>query len=112
MPHRAIETDPRFSRCESARPLHHRRRSNFVDGRKGTAMSDVRDRITKLLAMANDSRGNEHENEIAMRMAERLMRQHNIDVADLEASTGKKTIYNWRNVIIPVGEKAQTGRAS
>ena len=70
-------------------------------------MSDVRDRIKKLLAMANDSRGNEHENETAMRMAERLMRQHNIDVADLEASTGKKTIYNWRSVIIPVGEKAK-----
>ena len=70
-------------------------------------MSDVRDKITKLLAMANDSRGNEHENEIAMRMAERLMRQHNIDVADLEAATGKQTQYEWSSVIIPVGEKAK-----
>ena len=70
-------------------------------------MSDIRDKISKLLAMANDSRGNEHENETAMRMAERLMRQHNIDVADLEASTGKQTQYHWSSVIIPVGEKAK-----
>ncbi|MBI4291304.1 MAG: DUF2786 domain-containing protein [Betaproteobacteria bacterium] len=57
--------------------------------------------------MANDARGNEHENETAMRMAEKLMRQHNIDVADLEATTGKQTIYNWRSVTIPVGEQAK-----
>jgi hypothetical protein len=67
-------------------------------------MDNVKDKITKLLAMAKDGRGNEHEAEIAMRMAERLMRQHDIDVADLEASTGKKTVYSWRSVNIPVGE--------
>lgn len=70
-------------------------------------MSDIRDRISKLLAMATDSRGNEHENETAMRMADSLMRKHGIDAADLEASTGKKTVYNWRSVIIPVGEQAK-----
>ena len=68
--------------------------------------ADIKDRINKLLAMANDTRGNEHENEVAMRMAERLMRQHNIDVADLEASSGKKAEYNWRKIIVAVGEKA------
>ena len=70
-------------------------------------MSDVRDRIKKLLAMANDDRGNEHENETAMRMADKLMRQHNIDVADLEESTGKTTTYIWATTVIPLGEFAK-----
>lgn len=70
-------------------------------------MDNVKDKINKLLAMANDARGNEHENEIAMRMAERLMREHNIEVADLEATTGKQTVYTWRSITIPVGEKAK-----
>ena len=69
-------------------------------------MSDVRDRIKKLLAMANDDRGNEHENETAMRMADKLMRQHNIDVADLEESSGKPASYIWATTIIPIGEHA------
>jgi Protein of unknown function (DUF2786) len=69
-------------------------------------MSDIRDRISKLLAMANDTRGNEHENETAMRMAEKLMRQHNIDVADLEASSGKPATYTWRTITVAIGEKA------
>ena len=68
--------------------------------------ADIKDRINKLLAMANDTRGNEHENEVAMRMAERLMRQHNIDVADLEASTGQKAAYSWSSITIAVGEQA------
>ncbi len=70
-------------------------------------MSDIRDRISKLLAMATHERSNEHEAETAMRMAERLMRQHNIDAADLEAATGKQTTYQWSSVIIPVGEQAK-----
>jgi hypothetical protein len=69
--------------------------------------ADIKDRINKLLAMANDTRGNEHENEVAMRMAERLMRQHNIDVADLEASTGQKAAYSWRNIVVTVGPTAE-----
>lgn len=69
-------------------------------------MSDIRDRIAKLLSMANHERSNAHEAETAMRMAERLMRQHNIDVADLESSTGKQTIYAWTSVKIAVGENA------
>jgi len=70
-------------------------------------MSDIREKIQKLLAMANDSRGNEHENETAMRMAERLMRQHNIDVADLEAATGQIATYKWSSIILPIGEQAK-----
>lgn len=70
-------------------------------------MSDIRDKIKKLVAMANDSRGNEHENETAMRMADSLMSKHNIDAADLEASTGKQTVYAWASTTIPVGEKAR-----
>ena len=70
-------------------------------------MSDVRDRIKKLLSMANHATSNEHEAETAMRMAESLMRQHNIDVADLEASTGKQTAYVWASATIAIGEQAK-----
>jgi len=70
-------------------------------------MSDIRDRIKKLLAMAQDSRGNEHENETAMRMANRLMTQHGIDAAELEDVTGQKPVYDWTATTIPVGEHAK-----
>ena len=70
-------------------------------------MDNVKDKIKKLLAMANDERGNEHENEIAMRMAARLMLQHNIEVADLESETGKPPAYTWRSITIPLGEQAK-----
>lgn len=70
-------------------------------------MSDIRDRIRKLLAMATHEASNEHEAETAMRMAEKLMRQHNIDAADLEASTGKQTVYLWASATIVIGEKAK-----
>jgi hypothetical protein len=40
-----------------------------------------------------------------MRMAERLM-QHNIDVADPEASTGRKAEYNWRSITVAVEKKS------
>ena len=69
-------------------------------------MSTVREKIQKLLAMARDGRGNEHEEEIALKMAERMMRQHNIDIADLEQSSGKPAAYNWRSITLPMGEKA------
>ena len=77
---------------------------------KETAASDtthVRDRIKKLLAMATHERSNEHEAETAMRMAERLMRQHSIDAADLEAATGKQTVYVWASATIAIGEQAK-----
>jgi hypothetical protein len=70
-------------------------------------MSDIRDKITKLLAMATHERSNEHEAETAMRLAEKLMRIHNIELADLEDSTGKQTVYTWRSITIPVGEFAK-----
>jgi hypothetical protein len=70
-------------------------------------MSDIRDKISKLLAMATHERSNEHEAETAMRLAEKLMRIHNIELADLEDSTGKQTVYTWRSITIPVGEFAK-----
>ena len=69
-------------------------------------MNNVKERINKLLAMAKHERSNEHEAETAMRMAERLMREHNIELADLEASSGRATQYNWTAVILPCGEYA------
>ena len=47
------------------------------------------DKIKKLLALANDDRGNETERETALRQAYALMAKHNIDIAEVEA-TGKK----------------------
>jgi hypothetical protein len=66
--------------------------------------SNVRDRIRKMLAMGMDGRGNEHEAENAMRMAEKLMRLHNIDIAELQESTGKAAQYTWTTVTAAIGE--------
>ncbi len=73
-------------------------------------MSDIRNKIKKLLAMATSDRGNEHENETAMRMANRLMTQHGIDAAELEDATGVKPAYDWTNTTIPVGERCKFTR--
>ena len=78
-----------------------------VNQNAASDISHVRDRIRKLLAMATHERSNEHEAEVAMKMAEKLMRQHSIDVADLEASTGKVTAYVWATAKIAIGEKAK-----
>jgi Protein of unknown function (DUF2786) len=43
------------------------------------------DKIKKLLALANDERGNEQERETALRQAYSLMAKHNIDMADIES---------------------------
>lgn len=43
------------------------------------------DKIKKLLAFANDERGNETERETALRQAYALMAKHNIDMAEIEA---------------------------
>lgn len=46
--------------------------------------SKVLDRIRKLLAMANDERGNEHERETALRQAHSLLSRHGLDLMDLD----------------------------
>lgn len=65
-------------------------------------MDDVKTKIAKLLAMANDGRGNEHEMEAALRQAQKLMTKHNIDVADIQMRTGKGPVYNWITILVPV----------
>lgn len=47
--------------------------------------SKILDRIRKLLAMANDERGNEHERETALRQAHSLLTRHGLDLMDLDA---------------------------
>lgn len=69
-------------------------------------MSAITDRINKLLSMAQHERSNEHEAEVALKMAERMMRQHNIDIADLETASGKATAYSWATSVMPIGERA------
>lgn len=51
-------------------------------------MSDekVLDKIRKLLAMANDDRGNDQERETALRMAHALLTKHGLDLQQVEAS--------------------------
>lgn len=73
-------------------------------------MEDIKARIKKLLDMAMHERGNEHENEVALRMANRLMAKHGIDAADLELQTGKKTVYSWDTSTLPVAEKGKIVR--
>ena len=41
------------------------------------------DKIRKLLAMANDGRGNEQEAETAARQAEKMMRAYQVEAADV-----------------------------
>jgi len=45
----------------------------------------VLNKIQKLLALANDLRGNETERDTALRQAYALMAKHNLELADLEA---------------------------
>lgn len=46
----------------------------------------ILDRVRKMLAMANDERGNQHEREQALRMAHNLLIKHGLDLLDVERS--------------------------
>jgi Protein of unknown function (DUF2786) len=48
----------------------------------------VLERIRKLLRLANDARGNEHEAALAARRASELMEEHGLSTATIEASGG------------------------
>lgn len=61
----------------------------------------IRDKIAKLMALGQDLRANEFEAEAALRQAEKLMRAHAIDAAEIQARTGAKPAYNWQRVLIP-----------
>lgn len=43
------------------------------------------EKVQKLLALANDTRGNENEAQSALDLAHRILEQHNLDVASVEA---------------------------
>jgi hypothetical protein len=64
-------------------------------------LETIKRRIQKLLAMGQDGRGNENEAEAAMRMAEKLIRKHNIELADLQKNTGQKPKFYWSYVCCP-----------
>ena len=73
---------------------------------------DVRERIAKLLAMAEHPNSNEHEAATAAQMAQRLLLQHNLSRADLAtgdttgpAGVGKLDIieavgYTWKRYLL------------
>lgn len=61
----------------------------------------VRAKIAKLMALAQDAGANQFEAEAAMRQAEKLMRLHAIEAADIQAATGKKPQYDWARVLVP-----------
>ena len=63
----------------------------------------ARAKIEKLMAMANDGRGNEFEAEAALRQAEKLMRKHGIDAAELQDRTGAAPVYSWGAILVPAG---------
>lgn len=62
----------------------------------------IKDRIAKLMAMATDGRGNPHEAEAAMRMAQALMRKHGIELIEIARRTGHRPQYNWCSGFCPV----------
>lgn len=66
-------------------------------------MDDPREKVRKLMAIASDERANEFEAEAAMRQAEKLMRKHGIEAAELQARTGTKPVYTWATKHVPAG---------
>lgn len=64
-------------------------------------LADIRAKIAHLMAMGNDERTNQFEAEAALRQAEKLMRKHAIDAAEIQARTGTKPVYNWQRVSVP-----------
>lgn len=73
---------------------------------------DIKEKIAKLMAMAKDDRGNEFECEAALRQATKLMRLHNIDLAEISARTGTKLVYNWSTVNVPLNPKTPQSTTS
>lgn len=61
----------------------------------------IRDKIAHLMAMGQDERTNQFEAEAALRQAEKLMRKHAIDAAEIQARTGTKPVYNWQRIMVP-----------
>jgi hypothetical protein len=70
-------------------------------------MTDDRDsaksKVAKLMAMATHETANPQEAETALRQAEKLMRKHGIDLAEIAEKTGIKPTYNWRDGLVPAG---------
>lgn len=65
----------------------------------------ILERIRKLLAMANDERGNDHERETALRQAHAMLTKHGLDMMDVAEHErekvdprGKHTVEGWSMV--------------
>src|SRR5688500_9369454 len=58
-------------------------------------MSEIIDRVRKLLALAKDKGASEHEAATAMAMASRLMMQHHIDHLDDDKEKAKAVFGSW-----------------
>lgn len=65
------------------------------------SIEEIRAKIAKLMALGNDEGANQFEAEAALRQAEKLMRKHAIDAADIQARTGTKPVYDWQKVLVP-----------
>ena len=67
-------------------------------------------RIRKLLAMGKDDRGNEHETEAAMRMANKLMAELGIEEADVNmAALDANTMQFGEQLVHPDGKEFVAG---
>lgn len=62
----------------------------------------VTDKIRKLLAMANDQRGNDQERETALRQAHALLVKHNMDVADIGDTNAPQEVREQHQVRLSV----------
>lgn len=68
-----------------------------------TAEESIRDKIRKLLALANNEGAADNEAETAMRQANKLMRKHGIDLAAIHQASGTKPIFVWKSEFVPSG---------
>lgn len=67
-----------------------------------TDRESVKEKIAKLMALAADGSGAaDNEAETALRMAEKLMRRHGIELAEIQEATGQKPIWKWTEDLVP-----------
>lgn len=63
----------------------------------------AKEKVAKLMALAGDAGASAQEAETALRQAEKLMRKHAIDLAEVAARTGTAPLYTWAEDMVPAG---------
>lgn len=66
---------------------------------------EAKAKVAKLMAMGHSTTANENEAETALRHAAWLMRQHNIEEAEVELAQGSETHWEWIEVSVPLDNR-------